>query len=117
VPTSGVAGVVVTPELRGTGLARKLLTTLLAAARDRGAVISTLFNTVAAPSAPTAWSRKPAPHDGAWVVEPHGLGVGGHGHPQAGEVGFVVVVPPVVGDDGFVPQPAGAELVDDERVR
>ena len=57
IPTSGVAGVVVTPELRGTGLARKLLTTLLAAARDRGAVISTLFNTVATPYRRLGWEE------------------------------------------------------------
>jgi hypothetical protein len=53
-------------------------------------------------------------HDGAWVVEPHVLGVGGHGHSEAGEVGFVVVVPPVVGGDGFVPESAWAKLVDDQ---
>lgn len=49
VPASGVAGVAVAPELRGTGLARRLLTTLLTAARERGAVISTLFPTNPAP--------------------------------------------------------------------
>jgi predicted acetyltransferase len=45
VPASGVAGVVVAPELRRTGLARRLMTGLLASARERGAVISTLFRT------------------------------------------------------------------------
>lgn len=49
VPASGVAGVVVEPEVRGTGLARRVLTTLLEGARDRGAVISTLFRTNPAP--------------------------------------------------------------------
>jgi predicted acetyltransferase len=49
VPASGVAGVVVAPELRGTGLAREVLTKLFTAARDRGAVIVTLFRTSAAP--------------------------------------------------------------------
>ncbi len=45
VPASGIAGVAVAPEVRGTGLARQVLTTLLGAARERGAVISTLFAT------------------------------------------------------------------------
>lgn len=45
VPASGVAGVAVAPEWRGTGLARQVLGALLVAARDRGAVISTLFRT------------------------------------------------------------------------
>ncbi|MDP9240094.1 MAG: GNAT family N-acetyltransferase, partial [Actinomycetota bacterium] len=45
VPASGVAGVAVAPEVRGTGLSSRVLSALLAAARDRGAVISTLFRT------------------------------------------------------------------------
>jgi predicted acetyltransferase len=45
VPASGVAGVVVAPEARRGGLARHVMTELLAAARERGAVISTLFRT------------------------------------------------------------------------
>ena len=49
VPASGIAGVVVAPELRGTGLGRRVLTTLLAAARDRGAALATLFRTTPAP--------------------------------------------------------------------
>lgn len=49
VPASGVAGVAVVPEARGTGLARRLLTGLLEAARDRGALVSTLFPTTQAP--------------------------------------------------------------------
>ncbi|MEP6695632.1 MAG: GNAT family N-acetyltransferase [Pseudonocardiales bacterium] len=45
VSASGVAGVAAAAEARGTGLARRVLTALLEAARDRGAVISTLFPT------------------------------------------------------------------------
>jgi predicted acetyltransferase len=45
VPACGIAGVIVAPELRGTGLARLVLTHLLHAARGRGAVIATLFRT------------------------------------------------------------------------
>ena len=48
VPATGIAGVAVEPELRGTGLAREVLTHLLTAARDRGAVIATLFRTTPA---------------------------------------------------------------------
>lgn len=48
VPTAGVAGVAVAPEYRGTGLAREVMTHLLAAARERGAVIATLFRTAPA---------------------------------------------------------------------
>jgi hypothetical protein len=66
------------------------------------------------PSLPAV--RVESTHDGAWVVEPHGLGVGGHGHSEAGEVGFVVFVPPVVGGYGFVPESAWADLVDEEWV-
>jgi hypothetical protein len=55
-------------------------------------------------------------HDGARVIQPHCLSVAGHRHPKPGEVGFAVFVPPVVGGDGFVPEPAGAELVDEEWV-
>jgi predicted acetyltransferase len=57
VPTCGVASMVVVPEMRGMGLARKALTALLAAARDRGAVISTLFNTIAAPYRRLGWEE------------------------------------------------------------
>jgi predicted acetyltransferase len=49
VPASGVAGVAVLPELRGRGLAGQLLRHLLAAARERGAAISTLFDTTPYP--------------------------------------------------------------------
>ncbi len=48
VATAGVAGVVVAPEYRGTGLARQVMTHLLGQARERGAVISTLFRTAPA---------------------------------------------------------------------
>lgn len=45
VPASGIAGVAVRPESRASGLSRAVLSTLFAAARDRGAVIGTLFRT------------------------------------------------------------------------
>jgi predicted acetyltransferase len=45
VSTAGVAGVLVTPEYRGTGLARQLMTHLLSEVRAGGAAISTLFRT------------------------------------------------------------------------
>ena len=45
VPTAGIGGVTVAPEHRGTGLLAPLLTRLLDAARDRGAVVSTLYAT------------------------------------------------------------------------
>ena len=48
VPTAGVAGVVVAPEYRGRGLARRLMRHLLLGARERGAVIATLFRTAPA---------------------------------------------------------------------
>jgi predicted acetyltransferase len=52
VPTSGVAGVAVVPELRRAGLGRIVLTRLLAEVRQRGAAISTLF-----PSTPFPYRR------------------------------------------------------------
>lgn len=55
VPASGMAGVAVAPELRGGGVARLLLTRLLAAARERGAAISTLFPTTALPYRRLGW--------------------------------------------------------------
>lgn len=57
VPASGVAGVAVVPELRGSGLARLVLTRLLAEARDRGAVISTLFNSTPFPYRRLGWEE------------------------------------------------------------
>ena len=49
VPTAGVAGVAVAPELRGTGLGRTVLTALLRGARERGAVLSSLYRTTPGP--------------------------------------------------------------------
>src|SRR4051812_15579476 len=48
VPTAGVAGVAVAAEYRGSGLARQVMGHLLSQARERGAVISTLFRTAPA---------------------------------------------------------------------
>ena len=45
VPTAGIAAVAVRPEHRGSGLLAPLFAALLADARDRGAVVSTLFPT------------------------------------------------------------------------
>lgn len=42
-PTAGIGGVTVAPEYRGRGAARTVMTDTLAAARERGAVLSTLF--------------------------------------------------------------------------
>ena len=49
VPASGIGGVLVVPEHRGRGLARLVLTQLLQHARDRGALIATLFRTAPGP--------------------------------------------------------------------
>jgi predicted acetyltransferase len=57
VPTSGVAGVATAAELRGHGLGRLVLTQLLKGARDRGAVISTLFDTTPAPYRALGWEE------------------------------------------------------------
>ncbi|MDI1463867.1 GNAT family N-acetyltransferase [Catellatospora sp. KI3] len=57
VPTSGVAGVATAPELRGRGLGRLVLTGLLAYARERGAVISTLFDTTPLPYRALGWEE------------------------------------------------------------
>ncbi len=51
-PTSGIAGVTVVAEARGRGALTPLFATTLAHARERGAVISTLF-----PSAPGIYRR------------------------------------------------------------
>jgi predicted acetyltransferase len=48
VRTAGVAGVAVAPEYRGRGLGRTIMQHLLTSARQRGAVISTLFRTAPA---------------------------------------------------------------------
>jgi predicted acetyltransferase len=57
VAASGVAGVAVRPESRGTGVGRQILTHLLAAARDRGAVISTLFDSTPFPYRRLGWEE------------------------------------------------------------
>lgn len=57
VPTSGVAGVATAAELRGRGLGRLVLTRLLQGARERGAVISTLFDTTPAPYRALGWDE------------------------------------------------------------
>ncbi|MFT2817534.1 enhanced intracellular survival protein Eis [Leifsonia sp. A12D58] len=43
VPTAGIGGVAVAPEHRGNGLASALMKAIITGARERGAVISTLF--------------------------------------------------------------------------
>lgn len=50
-----VASVVVAPEARGRSVARALLTELLRGGRDRGAAVSALFPTVAAPYRACGW--------------------------------------------------------------
>jgi predicted acetyltransferase len=52
VPTAGIAAVAVRPEHRGSGLLAPLFAAMLADARDRGAVVSTLF-----PTAPAIYRR------------------------------------------------------------
>jgi len=52
VPTAGIASVAVRPEHRGAGLLAPLFASLLADARERGAVVSTLF-----PTAPGIYRR------------------------------------------------------------
>ncbi|MEU5781660.1 GNAT family N-acetyltransferase [Micromonospora lupini] len=55
VPAADVAGVAVAPEARGRGVARALLTALLRGARERGAAVSALYPTVAAPYRACGW--------------------------------------------------------------
>jgi predicted acetyltransferase len=57
VPASAVASVAVAAEMRGKGIARAVLTQLLAGARDRGAVISTLFDTTPMPYRRLGWEE------------------------------------------------------------
>ncbi len=57
VPACGVAGVAVATERRGEGLARIVLTRLLAGARERGAVVSTLFPTTPVPYRQLGWEE------------------------------------------------------------
>lgn len=56
VPSCDIGGVAVLPELRRAGVGRALLRHTLAAARERGAAISTLFPTVAAPYRRSGWA-------------------------------------------------------------
>ncbi|MGC4877807.1 GNAT family N-acetyltransferase [Micromonospora sp. DT43] len=55
VPAADVGGVAVAPEARGRGVARALLTALLRGARERGAAVSALYPTVAAPYRACGW--------------------------------------------------------------
>ena len=57
VPASGVAGVAVAADVRGGGLGRQVLTRLLVGARERGAVISTLFHTTPFPYRRLGWEE------------------------------------------------------------
>ncbi|MEI4274228.1 GNAT family N-acetyltransferase [Klenkia sp. LSe6-5] len=56
VPAADVSGVAVAPEARRGGLARRLLTEALAAARDRGAAVSALYPTVSAAYRSLGWA-------------------------------------------------------------
>ncbi|MGC4748077.1 GNAT family N-acetyltransferase [Micromonospora sp. DT201] len=55
VPCADVGGVAVAPEARGRGVARAMLTALLRGAHERGAAISALYPTVAAPYRACGW--------------------------------------------------------------
>ncbi|MFF5181607.1 enhanced intracellular survival protein Eis [Micromonospora sp. NPDC000316] len=55
VPAADVAGVAVAPEARGGGVARAMLSALLRGAHERGAAISALYPTVAAPYRACGW--------------------------------------------------------------
>lgn len=66
VPASGIAGVAVAVEERGQGHARRVLSHLLAAARDRGAMISTLYGTTPVPYRRLGWEEIDALY--AWSV-------------------------------------------------
>ncbi len=55
VATADVGGVAVLPEHRGTGVARALLTDLLARGRERGAAVSALYPTVSAVYRSLGW--------------------------------------------------------------
>ncbi len=55
VPASGIAGVAVAADQRGRGLSRRVITRLLADVRERGAVISTLFDTTPVPYRRLGW--------------------------------------------------------------
>ncbi|WP_433650821.1 GNAT family N-acetyltransferase [Micromonospora zamorensis] len=55
VPAADVAGVAVAPEARGRGVGRAMLTGLLRGAHERGAAVSALYPTVAAPYRACGW--------------------------------------------------------------
>ncbi|MGC4869256.1 GNAT family N-acetyltransferase [Micromonospora sp. DT53] len=55
VSAADVAGVAVAPEARGRGVARAMLVALLDGARERGAAVSALYPTVAAPYRACGW--------------------------------------------------------------
>lgn len=57
VPGSGIAGVAVAAEARGRGLMRPMLSSLLAAARERGALVSALFPSTSVPYRRLGWER------------------------------------------------------------
>jgi predicted acetyltransferase len=57
VPATGVAGVAVAAEHRGRGVSTALMTRLMAGARDRGAVIGTLFDTLPWPYRRVGWEE------------------------------------------------------------
>ena len=56
VTAADIGGVAVLPEARGRGVARAVLTGLLAGARDRGAAVSALYPTVVAPYRSVGWA-------------------------------------------------------------
>ncbi|MFG1919210.1 enhanced intracellular survival protein Eis [Micromonospora sp. NPDC048898] len=55
VSAADVAGVAVAPEARGRGVGRAMLTALLRGARERGAAVSALYPTIAAPYRACGW--------------------------------------------------------------
>ena len=57
VPASGIAGVAVAADQRGRGHGRQVVTRLLADVRERGAVISTLFDTTPVPYRRLGWEE------------------------------------------------------------
>lgn len=57
VPASGVASVAVAAAARGGGLGRRLLTRLIRGAHERGAVISTLFDSTPLPYRRLGWEE------------------------------------------------------------
>jgi predicted acetyltransferase len=55
VPAADIGGVAVAPEARGRGVARTVLTALLASARERGAAVSALYPSVSAAYRSFGW--------------------------------------------------------------